>query len=161
MIRLMALWLIFISCAILLIILREEKLVAQGKVPLGRLRRFWVRNDRRRAPRYRTNGLVRYRRVNAEDLNGSARASDISETGVGLVVQHYLAVGSYLQLEFIVPPRPNPLLVAGKVAWIRPVHPKKRSSPEEKFFFVGVQFFDTDPKITAYLRTLFGDSKRV
>ena len=162
MIRLTALWLCFVSFVILLIILREEKLVAQGKVPLGRLRRFWLRKDRRCAPRFRTNAVVRYRRMSPEEAGpaaeeaGAARASDLSETGVGLVVQHYLAAGSRIQLEFAIPGLPNPLPVIGTVAWVRPVHPRDGRSQEEKLFFVGVQFLNADPAIAVHLKALFG-----
>ena len=155
MIRLIALWLLFLTFAILTIILREEKLVAQGKVPLGRLRRLWLRKDRRRAPRFRTNALVRYRRMSAAEV-GSARASDISETGVGLVSQNYVEAGSRLQLEFTIPGLPNPLSVIGTVAWVRPVRPRDGKSSEEKLFFVGVQFLNADPAIAVHLKALFG-----
>ena len=155
MIRLLVTWFFLLLCAVLFIILREEKLVAEGKVPLGRLRRFWLRNDQRRAPRFRTNALVRYRRMSAEEA-GSARASDISETGVGLVIQHFIEKGSRLQLEFTIPGLPNPLPVTGTVVWIRPVRPKDGRSPEEKLFFVGVQFLNADPAIAVHLKALFG-----
>ena len=51
MIRLLAIWSVFLATAVLAVVLREEKLVRHGKVPLGRLRRLWFRNERRRAPR--------------------------------------------------------------------------------------------------------------
>ncbi len=160
MIRLIALWLLFLSLAILMLILREEKLVAQGKVPLGRLRRFWLRKDRRRAPRFRTNALVRYRRMSAAEV-GSAQASDISETGVGLVSQNYIEAGSHLQLEFTIPGLPNPLPVTGTVAWVRPVRSKAGRSTEEKLFFVGVQFLNADPAIAVHFKALFGIAARI
>ncbi len=155
MIRLIALWLLFLSFAILMLILREEKLVAQGKVPLGRLRRFWLRKDRRRSPRFRTDALIRYRRLNAEEV-GSAQASDLSETGVGLISQNYVEAGSHLQLEFTIQGLPNPLQVVGTVAWIRPVRPRDGKSSEEKLFFIGVQFLNADPAIAVHLKALFG-----
>ncbi len=161
MIRLIALWLLFVSVAILFIILREEKLIAQGRVPLGRLRRLWFRNERRRAPRFRTNSLVRYRRLSPEEASSaSARANDISETGAGLVVQNYLAAGSRLRLEFIIPGLPNSLPVTGQVAWIRPVRPRAGGSSDEKLFLIGVQFIGMDPTITAHFKALFGYTTR-
>lgn len=157
MILLIAGWLVFVSLAILFIIVREEKLIAEGKVPLGRLRRLWFRKNRRRSPRFRTDALVRYRRMSTEEAaSASARANDISETGVGLVVQNYLQTGSTLQLEFTIPGLPNPLPVTGTVVWVRPVRPRDGRSSEEKLFFIGVQFLNADPAIAAHLKALLG-----
>jgi STE24 endopeptidase len=167
MIRLIAIGLALLASAILLLVLREERLVAQGKVPLGRLRRFWFKEERRRAPRYRIDWEVRYLRLEpaagpalskpfvlrqAQDERrgeGSARTRDVSQTGVGLVVRERLEVGSPLQLELIPPIKSTPLLVLGEVAWIREMEP---TGDNERLFFAGVRFHPMEDANAARLR---------
>ncbi|MBI3322612.1 MAG: hypothetical protein HYZ94_02910, partial [Candidatus Omnitrophica bacterium] len=63
MMRLAAIWAVAVAGLILFLVMREERLIARGRIPMGRLRRFWFREERRRAPRYRVNWPVRYQRL--------------------------------------------------------------------------------------------------
>ncbi len=159
MFRLTALWGIFVAVFILLIILREDRLAAQGRVPLGRLRRLWLKPDRRRAPRYRVDWPVRYQRLPPSVMN-HANSRDLSMTGVALVVPERLEVGSLIQVELTLPGQPSPWIVTGQVMWGREVP----SSKEQRIFAVGIQFQGLDAQmevtLAAALNTKTGtDSK--
>ncbi len=145
MLRLTALWAVFVAALILFIILREERLAGEGRVPLGRLRRLWLKKERRRAPRYRVDWLVRYQRTETIHVPIS-QTRDLSQTGVGLVARERLEVGSRVRMEFTVPGRSFPVSVIGQVMWNREV-----TSNSERLFFMGVQFYRMDPQTTAQL----------
>lgn len=145
MIRLAALWLVFLAALVFFIILREEKLASQGKVPLGRLRRLWFKAERRRAPRYRVNFEIRYRRLEGEQLV-QAKTRDLSQTGVGLILEERLAPGMLVDLEFHLPNRTAPLEVTGKIAWSREVPHDHHTPPPKRLFFAGVQFHQMGPE---------------
>ena len=146
MIRLAALWLVGLAGLILFLIFREEKLVSMGKVPLGRLRRLWFKAERRRAPRYRVDFQIWYRRLEGEQL-GQAKTRDLSQTGVGLVLEERLESGSFIYLEFALSDRLGPVGVTGKVAWSREVpHADPHTPPPKRLFFAGVQFHQMEPE---------------
>lgn len=158
-IRLAALWFVGLAALVLFVILREEKLVRRGKVPSGRLRRLWFRSERRRAPRYRVDFQIRYRRLEGESLV-QARTRDLSQTGVGLVLEEYLESGSLIDIEFFLPSSPEPVEVTGKVAWSREVPSDPKVPLSKRFFFAGVQFHRLDPEKEALLaRVLKGKPK--
>ena len=90
MIRFMALWSVLMAGLVLLVILREDHLSSEGKVPVGRLRRFWLQSERRRSPRYRVDWTIRYRRGTSNPSVQHAETRDVSETGAGLVVREWL-----------------------------------------------------------------------
>ena len=142
MLRLAALWAIFVAALILFIILREERLTEEGKIPVGRLRRLWPKQEKRIASRYRVNWLIRYQRAQGE-------TRDLSQTGVGLVVRERLRIGSQIQLECTLPGQPFPMGVSGKVVWVR-----EMNSDSERLFYVGVRFFKLDPKVETQLETV-------
>ena len=153
MFRLAALWAVGMAAAIFLIILREEWLAAQGKIPLGRLRRFWVGSDRRRAPRYRVDWPIRYQRLPPGGMNG-AKSRDLSMTGVALVVPERFEIGSVIQIELILPGQPQPWAVTGQVRWTREI-----SSPGERLFALGVQFQGLDPEREKLLFAAIGQKR--
>ena len=63
MIRLIALTAAGIAMMILGIVVREERLAARGRVPMGRLRRLLPGPDRRKFPRWRVDYPIRYQRL--------------------------------------------------------------------------------------------------
>ncbi len=145
MFRLAALWAVLVAAALWLILTREERLAARGKVPLGRLRRFWLKSERRRAPRYRVNWPVRYQRVAATAIN-PAKSRDLSATGVALVVSERLEIGSRIQMELSLPNRSAPLMVTGQVIW-------RREGPgaDQRIFYIGVHFLGLQPETSKAL----------
>jgi len=157
-IQLTAFGLIVLSVLILLVILREEHLAHQGKVPLGRLRRFWLlKKERRRAPRYRVDWSVRYQRIGpkAEPLT-PGRTRDLSETGVGLVVQERLEAGTLLLVTFTPPGSDAPLALIGRVAWSKEMIRQETEQSEQRSFFMGVHFEGVDPPLVEKLRKVLG-----
>ena len=152
MIRNIALGAAFLAMMILAIIIREERLISRGKVPLGRLRRLWMQGERRRTPRYRVDFPIRYERPPAELLH-QAKMQDLSSTGVGLVLRERLEPGTTLSLELTLPNRAAPVSLLGRVAWSRevPTHPKSPSN--NRLFFAGIQFYSMDLRLEAELTT--------
>ena len=147
MLRLLAIWAAFVAISILLVILREERLTSQGKVPVGRLRRFWLRGERRRAPRYRVDWSIRYHRLGPSSAGtGPARIRDVSQTGVGLVMEERLETGSELKLEMTLPDRTAPFAITGRVAWAKEILAKRQSDRAKRIFFVGIQFMGIPPE---------------
>ena len=143
MIRLVALWTVVLAASILAVVLREERLAARGKVPMGRLRHLWFRNNRRRAPRYRVNWPIRYARVKGQAA-APARAWDASQSGARLAVTEKLPVGSLLLLELTLPHHASPISVTGEVVWLKEV-PAAGSSGEPRFFLIGIHFRNLNP----------------
>ncbi len=157
MMRVVALWAIVVASSILMLVTREEKLVAKGRVPIGRLRRFWFRNDRRRAPRYRVNWPIRYQRVGGSaSTNGHTR--DVSQTGAGmtLTVTEKIPVGCVIQLERILPEKPAPVSVTGEVRWTREVEAASDAPGETRHFLMGVRFQNITPEMGALIAKALG-----
>ncbi len=151
MVRLFALWVAALAVALLLVLIREERLASRGKVPVGRLRRLWVRSDRRRAPRYRIDWPIRYERMNGGELDLAA-SRDVSETGIGLMVRERLEVGSSLRLTLALPGDPQPVTLTGRVMWSRPIPEAIQPKGGSRYFFVGIHFQETDPQRTAKIQ---------
>ncbi len=151
MVRLIALWAIFIAGLILFVIFREEQLVGQGKVPVGRLRRLWLQTENRRTPRYRVDWEIRYTRMGAEEAAARARTRDLSKTGVGLIVNEYLEKGSQIHLKLTLPGRKDPVAVDGQVAWTKEVPTQEKDPSQLRLFFVGIQFIGVDPDMAKRL----------
>ncbi len=160
MIRLACLLAVVIAGLILLVVVREERLAAHRKVPLGRLRRLWLKPERRRAPRYRVDWPVRYRRVDSTSVN-DARVRDLSQTGVGLIVRERLPADSQIQIEFILPDPASPVSATGKVRWIREVPAHTKPSNPERLFFIGVQFYEINSQTAAQLKAALQTSGAV
>ncbi len=139
MIRSVALWAVFLAAGLLGLILREERLAAQGKVPTGRLRRFWFGAERRRTPRYRVDWSVRYRRSESHSGSG-AKTRDVSQTGAGLTLHEKVPTGSLLNLEVPVPGRQHPLLVMALVVWVKEVAAPPGAQDQQRSFLVGIHF---------------------
>ena len=141
MFRLTALWAIFVAGLILGILLREERLASRGKVPLGRLRRLWFKNDRRRAPRFRVDWPVRYQRLPPSGSN-HGQSRDLSSTGVSLIVPERLEVGALLEVNLTLPGQLAPCAITGLVVWS-----KELPSNGQRLFAVGIQFQGIAPEI--------------
>ncbi len=139
MIRFLAIWGVFLAALILFVVSREERLATQGKVPLGRLRRLWMRPERRGAPRYRVNWQVRYLRLES-DPPLAARTRDVSQTGAGMVVEERLPAGSFLQVQLVLPDSPDPVTVTARVAWSKEMPAQDSTPGASRSFFIGVQF---------------------
>lgn len=148
MIRLVVLWAAVLGAFLLAWILREERLAARGKIPLGRLRRLWLRPERRRAPRYRVDWTVRYERLESTPpSNGEGKARDISRTGAGLTIAEKLPIGSWIRLEVLPPEETGPLQMTAEVVWLKEIPLAESSSQATRFFFIGIRFRDLDPQI--------------
>lgn len=161
MIRLLALWAVFLAAFLLAVMIREDRLTARGKIPMGRLRRLWFRTERRRAPRYRVNWGIRYSR---QEGRGPARQEgstrDVSQTGAGLTVQEKLPVGSFLDMELALPESSSSLCVRAEVMWTKEMPLPEPSPPEEgRTFFVGIRFQGIDPELEQRLRKALGDGR--
>lgn len=138
MVRNIAIWAVFVAVWLLAMIVREEKLAAQGKVPMGRLRRLWFGAERRRAPRYRVDWTVKYRRTETPGVEG--KTHDVSETGAGLTLNEKVPPGSLLELEVPLPGRPLPLKVTAVVVWSKEMSVPPQANEAQRRFFVGVHF---------------------
>ena len=145
MIRNFALGVVFIAALILWVVLREDRLSARGKVPLGRLRKLWVRNERRIAPRYRLDWEVRYRRPEKAP-DQKAKTRDVSQTGACLIVEERLSPGSALELEFVLPNQSQPIWFLGEVVWQKELS-QSASQGNNRIFYVGIQFKNLNPQI--------------
>ncbi len=151
MIRVLALWLALVSCLILSFILREERLIAKGKIPSGRLRRIWFRPERRRAPRYRVNCSIRYERLLSNHSEAAGKTWDVSRTGAALILEERLDFGALLRLELRLAENTAPLTIEGKVVWVRQL-PLEKKAPEKRLFLTGIQFKHLDPKTETLLQ---------
>ncbi len=145
MIRLTALWLVLLASTVLLLVLREDRLSSEGKIPLGRIRRLWLRKEKRRAPRYRVDWQIRYRRSESQPAS-DALPRNLSRTGAGLALTEKLPVGSLLQLDVTLPGRPSPVALTGQVVWAREVPPRPGTG-QDRQFFVGIHFQNVGPAL--------------
>lgn len=156
MIQLAALWTVLIAMVILLVILREDYLIRQGKVPIGRLRRLWFKSERRSAPRYQLDWPVRYIR-SVTELPVQSQMRNLSQTGMGLLVQENLRVGTSLQLEIMVPTQGLPIKLSGQVVWAKEIRLGPDAKGGTRVFFIGIRFFAISPQVEATIkRALMG-----
>ncbi len=146
MIRILALGAVCLAVFILIVVLREERLQIKGKVPLGRLRKLWFRNERRIAPRYRLDWPVRYRRTDKVS-NLPATTRDVSQTGAGLMVEERMEVGSEVELQFTLPTHPQPIWVISEIMWQKEVARNPSTPDNKRVFYIGVHFKGLSPKI--------------
>ncbi|MBI3333556.1 MAG: PilZ domain-containing protein [Candidatus Omnitrophica bacterium] len=157
MFRLAALWSVFVAAVILLLVLREERLAAEGRVPLGRLRRFWFRRERRRFPRYRVDWAVRYERAGSEEKPSlPAQARDLSQGGAGLLVQERLEVGTQITVSFPLPGGGEPLILRGRVVRVKELPAGTGTPSGQRSFFVGIQFEGLDLKVAEQVGKALG-----
>lgn len=157
MIRMLALWSVMVAAVILLVVLREGRLAARGKVPMGRLRRFWFRTERRRAPRYRVNWPVHYRRVEGgPSTNGQTR--DVSQTGAGMTITvlEKMPVGCMIHLELLLPERPSAIQVTGEVVWTKEATAPEPPPGEPRLFHMGVRFHNITPELGSLIAKALG-----
>ena len=155
MIRLLAFWAIGVALVILAVIVREERLARQGRVPLGRLRQVWLRSDRRGAPRYRLDWPVRYQRTGVPPPV-VAETRDVSPIGACLVLRERFERGAVLSLDFTVPARSTPLAVTGRIVWTREIPPRQGSQRLDRLFLTGFQFYDVDHETASLLDAVLG-----
>ena len=157
MIRLAALWSIIVAAFILFLVLREDRLITRGKIPMGRLRRFWFRSERRRAPRYRVNWPVRYQRMEG-GLSTNGHTRDVSQTGAGmtLTVLERMPVGCAIQLELLLPERPSAIQVTGEVVWTKEATPPDPPPGEPRLFHMGVRFHNITPELGSLIAKALG-----
>ena len=158
MIRLVALWTVALAALILAVVLREERLAARGKVPMGRLRHLWFRNERRRAPRYRVNWPIWYARVKGQAA-APEQARDASQRGARMAVTEKLPVGSLLQLELTLPPHASPVPVTGEVVWLREVPAAAGSPGQPRLFLVGIHFQNLSPAASEAISKTLGSAR--
>ena len=147
MVRLLALWAAVLAALLLVFIVREERLSTRGMVPLGRLRRFWLGAERRRAPRYRVNWSVRYERLESPPTHGGGHTRDVSQTGAGLTLREKLPIGSLIRVEVLSPQEKNPLQMTAEVIWLKEVAPAGEGAGSARQFFVGIRFHRLNPQI--------------
>ncbi len=144
---------VVLSILILSVVVREEKLVEQGKVPTGRLRRLWLKADSRRAPRYRVDWAVRYRRMpgSASAPASQATTDNISRSGIGVMLLEKIPVGSLLEVEIVFPDRSSKAAapVRATVAWIKEL---PASEKEPRRFFAGLHFEPSSESFASSLR---------
>ncbi|MBI1952883.1 MAG: PilZ domain-containing protein [Candidatus Omnitrophica bacterium] len=147
MVRLLALWAAALGVVLLLVMLREERLAEKGKVPVGRLRRFWLKSERRIAPRFRVDWPIQYERVEGDSQLAATR--DVSQTGIGLIVRERLEAGSLLRLALTLPDEARPISLTGRVMWARPIpEALQPSGSSQRFFFVGIHFQAVPPELS-------------
>ena len=119
----------------------EEKIVI--KSAFGRLRRLWLRQEQRGAPRHRVDWPIRYKRI--EPAAGKqATFRDLSAAGAGVVVREAFKPGSAIHLEFMLPGQPSTLTVRGRVVWAKEMYPLIRPLEQGRLYYVGIQFNDMD-----------------
>ncbi len=132
---------VVLSVLILTVVIREEKLVEQGKIPTGRLRRLWLKTDSRRAPRYRVDWVVRYRRMPESPAASASQAAtdNISRSGIGVMILEKIPVGSLLEVEIAFPENESEAAapVRATVVWIKEI---PASEKEPRRFFAGLHF---------------------
>lgn len=157
MIRALALWAVGLGLLLLVIVLWEDRLSAKGRIPLGRLRRLWLRVERRRAPRYRVNWAVRYQRLEAGRPAG-VQTRDVSRTGAGLTLEEKVPVGSMLELEVTLPNQAAPIQVTGEVMWVKEVAVADEGSDGRRRFFIGLHFHNLKPGLEQIFAATLGSS---
>lgn len=139
-----------LSILILSVVVREEKLVEQGKVPTGRLRRLWMKADSRRAPRFRVDWTVRYRRIPGSAPASQATTDNISRSGIGVMVLEKIPIGSLLEVEIAFPDRSveATVPVRATVVWIKEI---RAGEKEPRRFFAGLHFEPASESFAASL----------
>lgn len=157
MLRILALWAVALAGFILAVVLREERLAARGRVPLGRLRRLWLKPERRRAPRYRVDWPVRYEPTPPpapEKGAQPAQSRDVSQTGAGLVVEERIRTGQLLRIH-LQPQGAAPITLTAQVLWEKEVP----GASGDRRFYIGVRFREIDPEAERLLSRTLGEGK--
>jgi len=142
-------WLTLVALVILLLILREDQLVARGRVPIGRIRRLFHGPDIRHHPRFQLNWPVRYKRTGVTS-DPEAVSKDLSLGGAQLLLEELLAVGTHLAMDLHAPDG-NPIEAEGHVVWVKSVPSTHPSSP--RLFLVGIEFSTSLPDLKTKLGT--------
>ena len=92
------------------------------KLPIARLisfRRKSYTRERRIYPRYKTLLRVKYKAPLEE---GATWIKDISRTGLRLLLDNPIQIGTLLKLEISVPYDPKPIFAQGNVVWMKEDH---------------------------------------
>lgn len=99
--------------------------------------------ERRVYPRARLSADIRYRRCGEEsglDVFKEGRAVDISEGGIGILLETYekLAVNDNLELKLRLPITSQFMLVRGNILWMKELE-------AGKWYRYGITFIEIDP----------------
>ncbi|PIQ82714.1 MAG: hypothetical protein COV76_02220 [Candidatus Omnitrophica bacterium CG11_big_fil_rev_8_21_14_0_20_64_10] len=142
MIRLIALTAAGIAMMILGIVVREERLAARGRVPMGRLRRLLPGPDRRKFPRWRVDYPIRYQRLPDGAGRRPAAPKDVSLGGARLVIQEILERGALIRVEGTLPESQTSFEAEGRIVWSREL-PAPNDPAAPRNFMIGVEFLTT------------------
>jgi len=77
---------------------------------------------------------------------------NLSQTGVGPVVQENLKVGTSLQLELTVPNQTLPIKMSGQVLWSKEIPLGPDPKKGVRVFFVGIRFYEMSPQIETHIK---------
>jgi len=127
---------------ILLIVYQDERRKKRLERKSAKLSRFWeAGKERRKSVRIDTELNVAYEVVaDKSALRRSSVTRNISVGGVNLALDEKLFPGTTLELELSLPQRPRPVLVQGKIVWLKEISPKFGRKKEQRFFAAGIQF---------------------
>ena len=130
---------------ILVVVVREERRRHRLFEPRGRMEAAWGGEERRRHPRIRCAGIVRYHREEAlKPPAGDTTAPlfDVSLGGIAARLPERLPPGLLIACEIVAQHRET-IHGRGEVRWRKEVRRSHLRAPRE--FLTGIQFRDIDP----------------
>ncbi len=124
---------------ILGIIFFDEHIQKRSFQDKGRLENFWLNEERRQHPRLNINLDVVYKIPTKSENPNNSKSSDISQSGIQLLLKEKFEKDTVLLLEFELPGNPRKRIFArGQVMWTK----ENQAYEEDKVrtFNTGIKF---------------------
>lgn len=123
---------------LLLMIIKNERLMKKLRLSRAVVEECWDGKDRRRYSRFQKELDVIYALEKKSHLKKSGKTIDISEGGAKLLIDKKLAKGVIMNLKLDMPPTNKPAEIEGRVVWAEEV--KNRQPDGKRLFHIGIEF---------------------
>jgi c-di-GMP-binding flagellar brake protein YcgR len=132
----------------LLMLWAHERAVNKKTVLRAQVEESWHGEDRRKHRRFKNNFDVEYS-VEKKNHFKNGQSADISEGGLGLLLDEKLSQGLILHLKLAVPGAKKMIEAEGEVIWTNDVDDKGSSG--RRFFRAGIKFVAIKEPYSGYL----------
>ena len=145
---------------ILFMLYTNERAIARRLVPQAKAEEYWAGKERRQCVRFKKDLEVKYLVEKKPHLKNYGKAADISNSGVKLLLDEKLAVGTILDLAITLPDLDKTIEVEGEVVWIEEAGIDGAASGKRRFH-AGVRFLavkgSSGAELTSYIRSACTD----
>jgi c-di-GMP-binding flagellar brake protein YcgR len=155
MVIFMELFFIAILIAILVALIKTERISLKAFIPRAKVEEYWDGKERRRHFRFNKVLEVDYR-VEKKPRLKRCRTVDISEGGLKLLLDDKLAKGTFLDIEINLPGSKKAAELEGEVVWLDDADIKDSSG--KRYFYAGIKFLavkePTGQHLMDYIKSL-------